>query len=125
MVFVLIAYATMGGNTEEVAEIIAETMAQHGIQTKLHRISDAGTIPNPAEYDAFFIGSFTWGRGSTPPITKRFIANLGYKPANTYVFGTGDTQFGGDDLFCRVADRMAEFYEATYQPLKIEQSPRG
>lgn len=71
------------------------------------------------------IGSFTWDKGATPDEVKDFVADVGYKPANVYVFGTGDTQFGGDALFCNAAVRLARFYESNYEPLKIEQSPRG
>ena len=71
------------------------------------------------------IGSFTWDKGATPDEVKDFVADVGYKPANVYVFGTGDTQFGGDALFCNAAVKLARFYESEYAPLKIEQSPRG
>lgn len=50
---------------------------------------------------------------------------VGYKPGNMVIFGTGDTQFGGDDLFCRAADKLARFYESSFPVLKVEQSPRG
>lgn len=41
------------------------------------------------------------------------------------MFGTGETQFGGDELFCLAAVKLARFYDSKWQPLKIEQSPRG
>ena len=71
------------------------------------------------------IGSFTWEQGATPDEVKDFVADVGYKPENVYVFGTGDTQFGGDALFCNAAVKLARFYASAYEPLKIEQSPRG
>jgi len=124
MVSFLIAYATWSGNTQEVAEIIEETLTARGFEVESFRIG-GGTIPNPREYKAMIIGSFTWDKGATPDEVKDFVADVGYKPANVYVFGTGDTQFGGDTLFCNAAVRLARFYETTYEPLKIEQSPRG
>lgn len=124
MVSFLIAYASWSGNTEEVAEMIEETLVDKGIAVTSYRIGE-GTIPNPREFDAMIVGSFTWDRGSTPDEVKDFVADVGYKPANVYVFGTGDTQFGGDTLFCSAAVKLARFYESDFPPLKIEQSPRG
>ena len=124
MVSFLIAYATWSGNTAEVAELIEETLRNYGIEVALHRIG-ADVFPNPREFDALIIGSFTWDKGSTPDEVKDFVADVGYKPKNVYVFGTGDTQFGGDALFCNAAVKLARFYESKVAPLKIEQSPRG
>ncbi len=124
MVSFLIAYATWSGNTQEVAEIIEEQLTEAGISVTSYRIG-GGIIPNPRHFDAMIIGSFTWDKGSTPDEVKDFVADVGYKPDNVYVFGTGDTQFGGDELFCQAAVKLARFYESTFEPLKIEQSPRG
>lgn len=120
----LIAYATMSGNTLEVAELIQEVAEANDYQVTLYRIGSTGPFPVVSDYDLFLIGSYTWGKGQTPPKVKQFAIDVGYKPEYTYVFGTGDTQFGGDDLFCSAADKLAVFYNSTYHPLKIEQSPR-
>ena len=124
MVSFLIAYASWSGNTVEVAEIIEETLKKNDIDVTMYRIG-GGVIPSPRDYDAMIIGSFTLDRGATPDEVKDFVADVGYKPEHVYVFGTGDTQFGGDALFCLAAVKLAKFYESTYPPLKIEQSPRG
>ncbi|WP_038111197.1 flavodoxin [Tuberibacillus calidus] len=126
MVRVLICYASYSGNTEEVAEGIQKRLLEMGMDGDLYRIRPRLTdLPNPSEYDAFVIGSFTWVKGSTPKLVKDFVAKLGIKPHPVFVFGTGDTQFGGDGLFCRAADKLARFYASPFPPLKIEQSPRG
>jgi len=121
----LVAYASLSGNTEEVAHIIGDELAKFGISVDYYRIWDGGITPNPSDYDALFIGSYTWDLGVTPDEIKDFVADIGYKPEPVYVFGTGDTQFGGDDLFCKAADKLAKFYNSKVEPLKIEQSPRG
>ena len=121
---VLIAYATYSGNTKEAAELLAHKLGSAGCPAELHRI---GTVPVPdlSGFDALVVGSFTWAEGSVPEEVKDFILDVGYKPPRVFVFGTGDTQFGGDGLFCRAAVKLARFYESTLPPLKIEQSPRG
>lgn len=124
MVSFLIAYASWSGNTEEVAELIEETLKREGVDVHMHRIG-VGIVPDVSKYDALLLGSFTWDQGSTPEEVKDFVLDVGYKPEHVFVFGTGDTQFGGDALFCKAADKLANFYHSTYTPLKIEQSPRG
>ena len=124
MVSFLIVYASWSGNTQEVAEIIEETLVAENIAVTTYRIG-GGVIPNPRDFDVMLLGSFTWEQGSTPDEVKDFVADVGYKPDNVYVFGTGDTQFGGDALFCLAAVKLARFYASPYEPLKIEQSPRG
>lgn len=119
MVSFLIAYATMSGNTQEVAEIIHDE-----IGGTLYRIG-SGEIPTLSHYDMLVIGTYTWDKGSTPDEVKDFVLDVGYKPSNVAVFGTGDTQFGGDTLFCRAVDRLERFYKSQHKVLKIEQSPRG
>lgn len=124
MIKVLIAYATYSGNTQEVAELIQETLMKSDATVVLYRIG-SGPIPDPADFNVMMVGSFTWDQGATPEEVKDFVLDVGYKPEHIYVFGTGDTQFGGDALFCSAAVKLAKFYNSTYPPLKIEQSPRG
>lgn len=110
-----VIYATMSGNTREVAELIA---AEIGADLVLMSASP----PDLRDYDLLFIGSYTWGQGETPNIVKDFARELGYKPPHVAVFGTGDTQWS---YYCGAVDRLAKFYETKYPTLKIEQSPRG
>ena len=79
MVSFLIAYASWSGNTEEVAEIVEETLLAEGMDVVAHRIGMA-PLPNPREFDAMIIGSFTWDKGATPDEVKDFVADIGYKP---------------------------------------------
>ena len=120
----VVPYLSYSGNTEEVAELVAETLTENHVSCSLHRIGIDPPI-EPEAYDQIFLGTFTWERGSTPGEVKAFILEVGYKPAHIAVFGTGDTQFGGDDLFCKAVDKLVSFYMSPWQGLKIEQSPRG
>ncbi|MEC5424097.1 flavodoxin [Virgibacillus sp. C22-A2] len=120
----LIAYLSYSGNTEEVAEIISNKLVTEDFQTDRHRIGIDPPI-DASDYDYIFMGTFTWDMGKTPDEFKDFVWEVGYKPANVAVFGTGDTQFGGDNLFCKAVDKLAAFYDSKWAGLKIEQSPRG
>lgn len=120
----VIPYLSYSGNTEEVAELIAETLTEHYVSCEMHRIGIDLPI-DPEAYHFIFLGTFTWEMGSTPDEVKDFILEVGYKPDHIAVFGTGDTQFGGDDLFCRAVDKLVKFYHSPWSALKIEQSPRG
>lgn len=120
----IICYLSYSGNTAEIAELIKAKLEKESILIDTHQIG-IDLIPNLAEYDYIFLGTFTWDVGSTPDEMKDFVLEVGYKPSNIAVFGSGDTQFGGDELFCRAAERLANFYESKWPCLKIEQSPRG
>lgn len=125
MVRVLIIYATMSGNTEEVARLLYSQIPGAELYSINDYLYGQAELPDIDRYDTVLIGSYTWDHGSTPHDVKDFIADLGRKPAQVYVFGTGDTQFGGDDLFCAATDKLARFFDSPAMPLKIEQSPRG
>lgn len=120
----LIAYASWSSSTQEVAELIEVELLANGIHSENYRIG-SGVTPDLSKFDIILIGTFTWIEGSVPEEVKDFIYDVGYKPDKVYIFGTGDTQFGGEKLFCMAAKKLAKFYNSKLEPLKIEQSPRG
>lgn len=120
----IVSYFTFSGNTEEVAELIRDSLESQGIEVDLYEIG-YGIVPNLDSYDLRFLGTFTWEYGETPDDVKDFVLDVGYKPDNMFIFGSGDTQFGGEKLFCKAAEKLATFYNSPIDPLKIEQSPRG
>ena len=120
----VIPYLSYSGNTEEVAVLIADTLTKNNVSNTFHRIGIDMPI-DPQANDFIFLGTFTWETGSTPEEVKDFILEVGCKPTHVAVFGTGDTQFGGDDLFCSAVDKLCRFYQSPWDGLKVEQSPRG
>lgn len=120
----IICYLSYSGNTEEVAHLIKHELLTDNVDVDMHEIGIDPPVDMEA-YDFVFLGTFTWDQGSTPDEMKDFVLEVGYKPDNIAVFGSGDTQFGGDDLFCRAVDRLAKFYNSNWSTLKVEQSPRG
>ncbi|MEI3604347.1 flavodoxin [Pseudogracilibacillus sp. SE30717A] len=121
----LVAYLSYSGNTEEVAQLIKQNLTENNMEVDMHEIGIDLPIADVSIYDYIFIGTFTWDYGSTPDEVKDFILEVGYKPNNVAIFGSGDTQFGGDTLFCKAVDKLAAFYNSKWNGLKIEQSPRG
>ena len=120
----LIAYLSYSGNTKEVAELVEDKLREEDVIVEVHRIGIDAPI-DPEHYDYLFIGTFTWDMGRTPEEMKDFVLEIGYKPNNIVVFGSGDTQFGGDDMFCGAVDKLVRFYQSKWNGLKVEQSPRG
>lgn len=122
----LVVYHSYSGNTEEVAEILGKGLENEGSNVQLYDIESFNQpIPNMEKYDLILFGTFTWDYGCTPDEVKDFILDVGYKPKNVEVFGTGDTQFGGDEMYCKAVDKLATFFNSEQEGLKIEQSPRG
>lgn len=121
---VIICYLSYSGNTEEIAELLKEKLVEKNYFVDMHMIG-CGSLPDLSIYDYIFLGTFTWDQGSTPDEMKDFARAIDREQENIYIFGSGDTQFGGDDLFCRAVDKLAKFFSSKYEGLKIEQSPRG
>lgn len=114
----------MSGNTEEIAEHISNELLNEGIQNKLVDIW-SGKYPSSIGFDSVFIGTYTWDYGLIPEEVEVFTEYFEYSDQSVYVFGSGDTQFGGDEVYCKAVKDLAERFSSPAPPLKIEQSPRG
>ncbi len=126
---ILIAYASLSGNTRELARMVRARCEEAGhavswIETDIQGLADAGPDPR---HDLYLLGAWTDNAGRTPPEMKRFIAELVEavgKPAQLAVFGTGETQWG-EEYWCGALRRMAAFFDSRYPRLEIEQMPHG
>ncbi|MDC3413935.1 flavodoxin domain-containing protein [Terrihalobacillus insolitus] len=124
-----IVFTTISGNTQEVAELITETITKNGGECDLFHTGRFAV--NLSLYDIVFFGSYTWGDGKLPvPMRKelkRILIDDKDIPKLATVFGTGDTNY---HFFCRAVDEM-EYHlnkhgvETIGSKLKIEQSCRG
>src|SRR5699024_3198546 len=121
---ILIAYLTYSGNTEEIDQHIENRMVRDGTTVDMYEIG-INLVPDMQQYDYIFIGMFTLNYGAIPDEVKEFILEVGYKPESIAIFGSGDTKFGGEDVYCKAVDKLVTFYESKWDGLKIEQSPRG
>ncbi|KUP22960.1 flavodoxin [Paenibacillus sp. DMB5] len=129
MAKVLVAYASLTGNTEEIAELIAEGIRQAGGEAVLKSVTDcnADEINN---YEAVVLGAYTWGDGELPDEFLDFYEEMdeldlaGFKAA---AFGSGDT---GYSIYCGAVDLIEEKLKErgakiVQESLKIEYGPNA
>lgn len=65
MAKVLVAYASLTGNTEEIAELIVEGIRQAGGEAVLKSVTDCNADEIKA-YEGVLLGAYTWGDGELP-----------------------------------------------------------
>ncbi|CAH1190484.1 flavodoxin [Paenibacillus sp. JJ-223] len=127
MAKLLVAYASLTGNTEEIAELVVEGIEQAGHEAVLKSVTDCNAA-DLMDYDAFLIGVYTWGDGEVPDEFLDFyeeLDELDLSGKRAAVFGSGDTayeQFCGavDVVMDKLKERGADVHSET---LKIEYSP--
>jgi len=115
---VLVVYASRYGATRGIAERIATTLSQHGLEVTLRPVKQAG---DPADYDAAVIGSaayyFRWMKQATD-FVRRHRAALAERPVwlfSSGPLGTKTTDDQGRDLLTTtVPKEIAEFREAIH-----------
>lgn len=126
---IAIVYASLSGNTEEVAQALYETLSPRmDVDLLPVRQINADTC---LDHDHVFFGSYTWGDGKLPAEMRkalRFLLKDSDHPfTSASVFGTGDKQFV---KYCRAVDEIAHHLKVhgrhlSAPSLKIEQSPRN
>lgn len=72
---VIVLYASLTGNTEEMAEAIAEGAKAAGANTVLKEAFDA-KAEELLQYDGIIIGAYTWGDGELPDEFLDFYEEL-------------------------------------------------
>ncbi|PPU19353.1 flavodoxin [Xanthomonas arboricola] len=127
---ILLALASLSGNTRDVARSVALRCeaAGHAVTWVETDVQTLAQVPHaPGQYELFLLGSWTDNGGRTPAEMKRFIVELVEtlgKPPRVAVFGTGETQWG-EDYFCGAVHRIAQFFASPFPRLTIEQMPHG
>ncbi|TXK76335.1 flavodoxin [Paenibacillus sp. N3.4] len=124
---IIIVYASMSGNTEEIAEAIADGIREAGIEPTVKSVMDANG-QELANYDGVLLGAYTWGDGDLPDEFEDFyeeMDDLNLQGRKSAVFGSADSsyaQFGAavDTLEAKLAEIGAE---KVLDGLKIELNP--
>ncbi|MDF2721582.1 MAG: Flavodoxin [Paenibacillus sp.] len=65
MANIIMIYASMTGNTEEMAEAIAVGIREEGEELVMKSVMDANAV-ELEQYDGILLGAYTWGDGDLP-----------------------------------------------------------
>lgn len=124
---ILIAFASMSGNTEEIAELIKTSIEPLGHEIEMKEIENINT-QKLLEYDGIILGAYTWGDGELPYEVEDFyddIETMDLTGKKVAVFGSGDHAY---PKFCAAVDILEERLmacgaEIVEQGLKVELAP--
>lgn len=127
MASVIVIYASMTGNTEEMAEAVAEGVREAGIEPVVKEVMDAG-VEELARYDGVILGAYTWGDGELPDEFLDFYDDMDgirLDGKSAAVFGSCDSaypEFGAavDTLIAKLEEIGAQ---VELEGLKVELSP--
>jgi len=107
MANILITFASMSGNTEEVADHLQAQLEKKEHEITLEEMDelDASELQN---YDAVLLGSYTWGDGDLPYEVEEFyedMEDMDLSGLPAAVFGSGDTAY---PKFCEAVHTFEE-----------------
>ncbi|MFW5432955.1 flavodoxin [Paenibacillus apiarius] len=125
----IMIYASMTGNTEEMAETITANVRAAGEELQMKEVMDAyGT--DLTEHDGILLGAYTWGDGELPDEFLDFyeeMDNIDLTGKKAAVFGSCDScypEYGAavDILIKKLEERGCE---VVLEGLKVELSPNS
>ncbi|MBU3572082.1 flavodoxin [Priestia aryabhattai] len=126
---ILLAYASMSGNTEAIADLIEEELVKHGLHVKRAEVYDIDAS-DLVSAESIIFGAYTWGDGELPDDFLDLydeMDDIDLSQKQMAVFGSGDSSY---DVFCGAVDLIEEKIKGrngniTVPGLKIELSPFG
>ncbi|GGI65879.1 MULTISPECIES: flavodoxin [Enterococcus] len=112
MTLAKIVYASMTGNTEEIADIVAEALENLGLEVEMEECTqvDASDFEDA---DICVVATYTYDEGSLPDEIVDFYEDLKEIDLTGKIFGvcgSGDTFY---DYFCKSIDDFEEVFLAT------------
>ncbi|WP_100333567.1 flavodoxin [Bacillus alkalisoli] len=116
---ILIAYASMSGNTEEIADLIKSSLEINPIDIEIKEIEHMNA-EELLQYDGIILGSYTWGDGELPYETEDFyegLLDVDLTDKVVAVFGSGDTAY---PKFCAAVDLLEERLQLQGASLAVE-----
>lgn len=128
MLNIAVIYASMSGNTEAIADIIAAVLKEQNHDVDVMDILTVQSATELLNYDLTFIGMYTWGDGDYPDECLDLIEEIEQLDLGDHpfaIFGSGDTSY---PEFCGALDQLKKLIEAQGgktlgDPLKIEFNP--
>lgn len=127
MAKIIIVYASMTGNTEEMAKLVGKGIEETGVSLTVRELPKAD-VKELEEYDGIILGSYTYGDGDLADEFMDFyddMESLDLTGKMAAVFGSGDTSY---EHFCKAVDILSEKLTElgailTQEGLKIELAP--
>lgn len=123
---VAIVYASVSGNTKELAEELYQILTMKSVNISIYRIEDFSVF-DLCNYQAVVIGTYTWGNGEIPKEMRQLyqaFESINRKEITTAVFGTGDSFYPN---FCGAVDQFRDMlyvYTNLAATLKVELRPQ-
>lgn len=99
-----IVFASMTGNTEEIAGLVQKEFENNGHDVNIYEAPEVG-VSDFSDADILIVASYTYGQGDLPDEIQEFYDELegASLSGKTYgVIGSGDTSYG--DNFGKVVD---------------------
>ncbi len=126
---VLLAYASMSGNTEAIADVIEEVLVEEKLTVNRLEVFDL-TPEDIRDFDYIILGSYTWGDGELPDEFLDFydeMDDIDFSQKKVAIFGSGDMAY---DIFCGAVDLLEEKVQSQggtlmTEGLKVELAPYG
>ena len=112
MTLAKIVYASMTGNTEEIADIVAETMEDMGIEVEIEECTQVDAA-DFQDADICVLASYTYDEGTLPDEILDFYEDLLELDLTGKIFGvcgSGDTFY---DYFCKAVDDFEQAFLKT------------
>jgi flavodoxin I len=128
MAKIILIVASMSGNTEMMADVIADGVREMGEELEVIDIMEGPEATELEGYDGILLGAYTWGDGELPDDFLDFYEGMDsviLTGKKTAVFGSCDSaylQYGAavDILMEKLRERGAEVYP---HGLKVELTP--
>lgn len=120
-------FASMTGNTQDMADAIAQGVRQEGVELEVKEVFDASAKDLEA-YDAILLGSYSWGDGELPDEFLDFyeeMEGLELSGKRAAVFGSCDSAYDHVGAAVDILNKKVTELGAvlTHEGLKIELTP--
>lgn len=107
-----IVYASMTGNTEEIADIVSEALENLDIEVEIDECTSV-EAEDLLDYDINIVATYTYGDGELPDEIVDFYDDLQDLDLSGKIYGvvgSGDTFY---DEFCKSVDEFDEAFAKT------------
>ncbi|MGX7059088.1 flavodoxin [Vagococcus humatus] len=107
-----IVYASLTGNTEEIADIVAEALENYDIDVEQHECTEVDA-DEFEDADLCIVATYTYGEGDLPDEIVDFYEDLEELDLSGKIFGvvgSGDTFY---DFFCKSVDDFEQAFLKT------------